>query len=93
MSLKVILEPVYVSYQSALFVLELETLSVRREKVCLSFAKKCLKSKRQFALFLVEPVVYNHQLLNVKLFTVNYARTENYRKSSIPYMQGQLISL
>ena len=33
-SLKVILGPVYVNYQSALSVLELETLRIRREKLC-----------------------------------------------------------
>ena len=75
-SLKVILGPVYVNYQSALSVLELETLRIRREKLCLSFAKKCLKSQRHSALFPVEPVTHNHQLRNVELFTVNYARTE-----------------
>jgi len=70
--------------------LELETLRIRREKLCLSFAKKCLKSQKHSALFPVEPVTHNHQLRNVELFTVNYARTEKYRKSAIPYMQRKL---
>ena len=68
-------------------------LKIRREKLCLSFAKKCIKSQRHFALFPVEPVAHNHQLRNVELFTVNYARTERYRKSAIPYMQRKLNSL
>ena len=92
-SLKVILGPAYVNYQSALSVLELETLKIRREKLCISFAKKCIKSQRHIALFPVEPVAHNHQLRNVELFTVNYARTERYRKSAIPYMQRKLNSL
>ena len=56
----------------------------------LSFAKKCLKYQRHSTLFPVEPVTHNHQLRNVELFTVNYARTEKYRKSAIPYMQRKL---
>ena len=50
-SLKVILGPAYVNYQSALSVLELETLKIRREKLCISFAKKCIKSQRHIALW------------------------------------------
>ena len=88
MSIKVILGPVYVNYQSALSVLELETLWIRREKLFLFFAKKCLKSQRHFALFPVVPVTHNYQLRNVELFTVNYAR-----KSAIPNMQRKLNSL
>ena len=89
-----IVHNIIVSYQYMfiiqLSVLELETLRIRREKLCLSFAKKCLKSQRHSALFPVEPVTHNHQLRNVELFTVNYARTEKYRKSAIPYMQRKL---
>ena len=87
--LKVILGPVYVNYQFW----NIETLRIRREKLWLSFAKKCLKPQRHFAIFPVEPVVHNHQLRNAELFTVNYARTEKYRKSAIPYMQRKLNSL
>ena len=89
-SLKIILGPVYVNYQSALSGLELETLRIRREQLCLSFTKKRLKSQRHSVLFPVEPVTHNHQPRNVELFTVNYARTEKYRKSAIPYMQRKL---
>jgi len=92
-SLKVILGPVYVKYQSALSVVELETLRIRREKLCLSYAKKCLKSQRHSVLFQVEPITYNHQLRNVELSTANYARTEKYRKSVIKPMIHSIIFL
>ena len=65
------LGPVYVDYQSALSVLELE--------------KKCLKSQRHSALLPVVLVVHDHQLRNFELFNVNHDRTEIYRKSAIPY--------
>ena len=71
-SRKGILGPVYVNYQSAqsaLSVLELETLRIRREKLCLSFAKKCLKSLRHSALFPVEPVT------TTSYGTLNYLRS------------------
>ena len=85
-SLKVILGPVYVDYQSTLSVLELETLKVRRDKLYLSFAKKCLKTQRHSAPFPAVPVAHDHRLRNIELFTVNHARTERYSKSAIPLL-------
>ena len=77
-SLKVILGPVYVNYLSALSALELETLRIRREKLCLFFAKKCLKSQMHFPLFSVEPVTHNHGTLNFLLSIMLERRnTEN----------------
>ena len=42
-AVKVILKEKYKDYSSALSELNLETLSKRREMLCLRFAKKCLK--------------------------------------------------
>ena len=58
-SLKVILVPVYVNYLSALSALELETLRIRREKLCSSFAKKMPEISKALYLFPVEPVAHN----------------------------------
>ena len=42
-ALKVILKDKYINYDKALRLLDLESLHVRRERLCLKFAKKCLK--------------------------------------------------
>ena len=73
--------------------MELETLRVRKEKLCLSFAKKNAWNLKGTLLYSVDPVVQNHQLRSVELIAVNYARTEKYRKSATPYMQRKLKSL
>ena len=45
-ALKLILQDRYKSYEDALNILELETLHDRREYLCLSFARKCLKNEK-----------------------------------------------
>ena len=43
-ALKIILKEKYESYQNALNHLEFDTLKDRREQLCLSFERKCLKN-------------------------------------------------
>ena len=45
LALKVILKDKYGDYKSALRKLNIESLFDRRDKLCLRFAKKCLKTK------------------------------------------------
>ena len=45
-ALKVILAEKYLSYSHALNLLDLDSLSDRREQLCLSFAQKCTKNPR-----------------------------------------------
>ena len=66
----------YVDQLFALSVLELELLEVRRDKLCLSFAKKCIKSQTYSTLFPVASVVHDHQLWIVELFTLNHAKLQ-----------------
>ena len=86
--LKVILGESYVSYPAALEMTGLQTLYDRREKRCLDFALKAIKhpiNSRMFPL--------NRNLDNVlevrsrETFQVNFARTDQYRKSAIPSCQ------
>ena len=42
-ALKVILKNKYQDYESALKLLDMESLKERRSKLCLKFAKKCFK--------------------------------------------------
>ena len=50
-AVKIILGSKYTEYESALDKIDLETLSERREKLCLKFAKKCLKNDKTKDMF------------------------------------------
>ena len=82
--LKVILSENYVSYEAALEMTGLEALDSRREARCLSFAKKCIKHPKHKAMFPLNPPKSKEK------FVVNFARTETYRQSAIPYIQRML---
>ena len=88
-SLKIILGDNYIDYPAALEMCAFEELSVRRQKRCLSFAKKALKYPMGAVLF---PENHQHGL-NIRTrekYKVNFARTESYRKSAVPYCQSLL---
>ena len=84
--LKIILGKDYVGYIRALEPCELETLESRRDKVSLSFAKKCIKSSKHRHLFPAAVHPHEHQLRHQEQYHVNHARTEKYRKSAIPHI-------
>ena len=50
-ALKIILRDQYISYEDALQLCNLKTLSDRRSGLCLSFAKKCLKNEKTLDIF------------------------------------------
>ena len=82
--LRVILGDNYVSYGAALEMSNLKTLFHRREIRCLSFVQKCLKhpvNRRMFPL---------NRNTNKEKYKVNFARTETYKMSAIPYLQRRL---
>ena len=58
---RVILGREYRGYESALEVSNLETLEVRREKLCLSFGKKYLLSSNNRSLFPRNIPLHNHK--------------------------------
>ena len=86
--LKVILGEKYKNYEDALKVTGLDTLKQRREEKCLAFSLKCLKHPELKRLFPRNEKVYT--LRNKEDFKVNFAYTEDYRKSAIPYCQTLL---
>lgn len=59
-------------------------LSERRKKLSLSFAKKCIKHEKAKQLFPLN----NHIKHLRERFKINFASSERYKKSSIPYMQN-----
>ena len=85
---KVILKEFYEGYDNALKSLRLEKLKDRRESLCLSFAKKCLRNEKLKSMF---PLNRNKRSLrNQNNYLVKFAATERYRKSAIPHMQNLL---
>ena len=89
--LRIILGENYVSYEAALEMTGLQSLSVRREKRCLDFALKCVNHERNSRLFPLNQV--NDTPLHIRnreTFTVNHATTDTYMLSAIPYCQRLL---
>ena len=91
-SLKVILGDNYVSYPAALEMCGLDTLHDRREKRCLDFAIKSSKHPRNSRMFPLNSnwSIEGNMVRNREFFEVNFARTEQYRKSAIPFCQRKL---
>ena len=88
-SLKIILQEMYIDYETALEITGIQKLSVRRESRCLSFAKKCLKNEQTAKMFPLNPE-FSHNLRYTEKYHVNFAHTENYKNSSVPYCQRLL---
>ena len=88
--LKVILGDMYIDYTSALEMCGLQTLSERRQARCLDFALKCIKHERNQRLFPLSEKSSKHYIRDKEIFHVNFARTEDYKKSTIPYCQRLL---
>ena len=67
-------------------------LGDRREKRCLDFSLKCIEHPRNSRLFPLNPYYLNpaHKGRNREKFCVNFAKTETYKKSTIPYCQRLL---
>ena len=89
-AVKVILKDKYKDYKSALNELNLQTLSRRREILCLRFAKKSLKLENFKKLFPLNKKRHCMEKRKGRRFIENHAHTERYLKSSIPYMQSLL---
>ena len=90
--LKIILGDNFVSYPAALEMTGLDSLYTRREKRCLNFSLKALKHPVHSRLFPTNRNQNNEStnVRNREKFHVNFARTECYRKSAIPYCQRML---
>ena len=88
--LKVILGEMYVGYQAALEMCGLQTLHQRRLQRCLDFAEKCIKHPRLKRLFPLNEKTSVHYLRDEEVFKVNFAKTETYKKSTIPFCQRLL---
>ena len=88
--LKVILDDMYVSYEAALEMTGLQTLSQRRLNRCLDFSQKCVKHPRNKRLFPINPSTSDHFIRRRETFQVNFGRTDDYKNSAIPFCQRLL---
>ena len=89
-ALKLILKENYKSYEHALNYLELDTLKQRRIDLSLTFARKCLKSKKIKYLFPPNNGIHTMMTRNHEHFQVMHAHTNRLQESPVIYMQNQL---
>ena len=83
----------YESYSAALEMTGLQTLFDRREERCLNYAIKSIKHPQNSRFFPLNPNSENNiDIREREQFYVNFARTEDYRTSAIPYCQRMLNS-
>ena len=68
----------------------LDSLEERREKLCLKFAKQCLRHDKLKGLFPRHKRTHNMVKRSCEKYIVKKAKTERYRKSAIPSMQRLL---
>ena len=88
-AVKIILKNNYETYSKALKLLNMDSLDLRRDKMNLSFAKKCLKIDNMKSLF---PLKNTRDTRKKSKFIVNKSKSERYKRSSIPVMQNLLNS-
>ena len=90
--LKVILGDEYSGYDNALECCGLDSLSDRREEKCLKFGLKSLLHPVHCQMFPVNPQILTnpYNTRSTEHFTVNWAKSESYRQSAIPYIQIML---
>jgi hypothetical protein len=91
-ALRIILKDDYTCYTDALKQTGLDTLTARRTKLCLNFARKCKKSDQTSGMFPLNTNAVNtrHHFQYYFQYYVTPARTDRLAKSSIPYMQRLL---
>ena len=87
--LRVILGEMYVSYEAALEMAGLSKLVDRRQERCIDFAKKCTKHPSNQRFFPLNQT-NTTQIRNREKYIVNFANTNCYKNSAIPYCQRLL---
>ena len=90
-AVRVIMQDQYESYNDSLKELKIEKLKIRREQICLNFAKKCVQNPRTSSWFHKNPP-NEHNLRETEEYFVLHARNERLRMSTIPYLQRLLNS-
>ena len=89
-AIKIILQESYKGYKKGLAHLGIDTLESRREQLCLSFAQKCVKSKKLNHMFPKNEKLHFMNTRYEEPFEVQHANTERLKRSPIIYMQNLL---
>ena len=89
----IILQDIYISYEKALNVLNLESLEERREFFCLECSNKYLKSDTLKQLFTVDSKIQPMMTRNQEKYDIDFAKTGRLQDSPIIYMQRLLNGL
>ena len=84
-----ILDNKYENYHDALTTLNLDSLSNRREKLCLKFAKNCLKHPIAKKMFPLNKKI-SHNLRKREKYIVQSAKSSRLIHSTIPQLQRAL---
>ena len=89
-ALKVILGRDYFNYKDALKLTKMDSLEERRGLIGLKFAKNCLKNQNFSKLFPLKKTNHAMNVRNPDRYLVKSAKTERYKKSTIPFLQRLL---
>ena len=87
---KIIMGQQYKSYEDSLLELGIESLEVRREKLSLKFARKCVANEKTKNMFPLNKKRHQMKTRDQEIYEVQYAKTERLKNSPIIYMQRLL---
>ena len=87
---KLVLKNRYQTYEESLQRLNLTTLELRRDQICLKFALNCRKNERTKHLFPLDDKKQHYELRKISAYMVHNANTERLKRSPIIYMQNLL---
>ena len=82
-----ILKDRYISYENAISVLKIPTLSQRRELLLYRFGKKCLYLDQMKHLFPLKEKPHCMKTRKEDIYYVLPAKTERLKNSTVPYLQ------
>ena len=89
-ALKLILKERYTNYKDALNVIKMDSLEMRREKLCLKFAKSCLRNEKVADMFPMNKKDHAMGRRQNEKFVIRKARTERLQRSAVVHMQRLL---
>ena len=89
-ALRIILKERYTTYDEALNALNLQNLENRRVMLCKKFAVSCVNNVRTRKHFQLSEKTHPMKTRRQVEFNVEFANTERFRKSTIPFLQRLL---
>ena len=87
---KLVLRERYRDYDNALLILNLDSLQVRRQEMCLKFAKSGIKNGKLNDLFPINNKIHKMKTREDDKYQVQFANTGRLKQSSIITMQNML---